>query len=192
MNDTNQPPEGSFIDRLKESPRTVSALIIILIVAAAIYAFSGNEATPPTGTVGETGQQAEEVTPQPEVTSETGKPSPSPSVMMKKNEVLPEARKTDRAYVEVAQRGEGVTHLARRAASQWLQENKADFEVTAAHKVYIEDYIRKNVGSKKGLALGEQQEIPFDVVKDAVAKAKDLSPNQLKNLQKYAQRANLT
>src|SRR3989344_3352994 len=40
----NTTEDESLFDRIKESPRTVSALIIILIVAAAIYAFSGNEA----------------------------------------------------------------------------------------------------------------------------------------------------
>ncbi len=39
--DTNE--SGNWLDRIKQSPRTVSALIIILIVAAAIYAFSGNK-----------------------------------------------------------------------------------------------------------------------------------------------------
>jgi hypothetical protein len=43
MANGNLEEEGGFIQRVKESPRTVSALIIILIVAAAIYAFSGEE-----------------------------------------------------------------------------------------------------------------------------------------------------
>jgi hypothetical protein len=45
-NDNN----SNFIDRLKESPRTVSALIVILIVAAAIYAFSGDQSPSQTDT----------------------------------------------------------------------------------------------------------------------------------------------
>ena len=42
MADDFEDDNGGILKRLKESPRTVSALIIILIVAAAIYAFSGD------------------------------------------------------------------------------------------------------------------------------------------------------
>lgn len=170
----NTPPDEGLWRRIKESPRTVSALIIILIVAAAIYAFSGPRETP-----------NEAVTPTP--TEVPGSPAGRPvQVTPKATEVTPllEARRTETAFVEVAQRGEGVTHLARRAAERWLQENQAGYGVTAEHKIYIEDYIKDQIG-RKGLQLGAEQEISYKLVAGAVAAAKELNEKQLKNLSKY-------
>ncbi len=176
----NTPQDEGLLQRIKESPRTVSALIIILIVAAAIYAFSGPRETP-----------NEAVTPTPTELATPGSGSPTPesptaSITQKVAEAtpLPEARRTDTAFVEVAQRGEGVTHLARRAAARWLQENQAGYEVTAEHKIYIEDYIKDQI-SRKGLRLGAEQEISYKLIADAVAAAKELNEKQLKNLSKY-------
>lgn len=170
------------MDRIKESPRTVSALIIILIVAAAIYAFSGPKQ--PTGSPA-TGSD----TPEPTstlvatTTPATGTTAPSPS-RRPASTPLPPASRTDSAYVEVAQRGNGVTHLARRATDRWLSENKAGYDVTKEHRIYIEDYIKDRLG-RKPLQLGQTQAIPFDLIKDAVASAQKLSPQQLKHLSQY-------
>lgn len=177
----NTPQDEGLLQRIKESPRTVSALIIILIVAAAIYAFSGPQ---------EEGNPAPSETPQASAVGQVSvSPVPgSPTVAATKVTVaptpLPEARRTDKAYVEVAQRGEGVTHLARRAAERWLEENQAGYDVTAEHKIYIEDYIKDQI-SRKGLQLGAEQEISYQLVADAVAAAKELNEKQLKNLSKY-------
>lgn len=184
--------EGSFIDRIKESPRTVSALIIILIVAAAIYAFSGDEAIAPTGETDQAAvptEQADssEETPAAEE-SDQGKAAPTAAVTKAqiKDEAakLPEPRKTDSAYVEVAQAGDGVTHLARRATTRWLAENQAGYDVTNEHRIFVEDYIKDRIGSR-GLSLGEEQEISFELVQEAVNAAKELNENQLRNLTHY-------
>jgi hypothetical protein len=189
MNDTNEPASGNFMDRLRESPRTVSAVIIILIVAAAIYAFSGNpkQEQPPAGSLAENGTVTATTEPSPS-TEQSAQPSPKATAGKAVASPMPEARKTDKGYVEVAQKGEGVTKLARRAAAQYLAENKADYEVTKAHSVYIEDYIRKHSGANRHLSIGESHEISFDLIKEAVSSAKSLSPHQLQNLQKYVSR----
>lgn len=180
----NTPPDEGLLQRIKESPRTVSALIIILIVAAAIYAFSGPRETP---------DKAVTSTPTALATPGSGSPavlgSPTISAAPKVAEATPwpEARRTETAFVEVAQRSEGVTHLARRAAGRWLQENQAGYDVTAEHKIYIEDYIKDQIG-RKGLPLGAEQEISYKLVADAVAAAKELNEKQLKNLSKYTGR----
>lgn len=177
----NTPQDEGLLQRIKESPRTVSALIIILIVAAAIYAFSGPQ---------KEGNPAPSETPQDSAVGQVStSPVPgSPTVAATKVTVastpLPEARQTETAYVEVAQQGDGVTHLARRAADHWLQDNQAGYDVTAEHKIYIEDYIKDQIG-RKGLQLGAEQEISYQLIADAVAAAKELNEKQLKNLSKY-------
>lgn len=185
MEDTRGPDEGSLLDRIKESPRTVSALIIILIVAAAIYAFSGEETSQLAQTTEEAASTTEpaalesprEAQPQvaAEVTAET---------LEEEAADLPQAQRTDEGYVEVAQAGDGFTHLARRATTRWLTENQAGYAVTDEHRIYIEDYIQNRLGTRH-LALGEQHTVSFELVREAVAAAGDLNEQQLRNLSQY-------
>lgn len=195
MNDTNDTDDSGFLQRMKDSPRTVSALIIILIVAAAIYAFSDrqpqqnednnnqetavtDETSTPEGTTA-SGESTTSPTDQPTSTAATtAKPEATP---------LPEASRSDQGFTEVAQPGEGITHLARRASDRWLQENQAGYEVTAEHRVYIEDYIQNRIGTK-GLSIGETKAINYDLISEAVNSAKNLSATQLKSLSRYTQR----
>ena len=203
--------DGSLMDRIKESPRTVSALIIILIVAAAIYAFSGDDT-----------QQAEEITAEQaaaeqteeqegeamaegevagdedameegaeeesegameEITAATPQPVDTEE-LAEQSQSLPEATKTESAYVEVAAAGDGVTHLARRAATRHLSENAPEYSVTNEHRVYIEDYIKDRIGSGS-LSVGQEQSISFELIQEAVAAAGQLNANQLNNLTQY-------
>ncbi|PIT98051.1 MAG: hypothetical protein COT71_02835 [Candidatus Andersenbacteria bacterium CG10_big_fil_rev_8_21_14_0_10_54_11] len=191
MADEGQPQEG-FADRIKESPRTVSAIIIILIVAAAIYAFSGDQQQPGDSQQETAGQQATgELTP-----SDTASPAPADSSeadvmeggeIVEQNEetpAVPAAERTGQGYVEVAQAGDGITHLARRATTRWLSENQAGFTVTDEHRIYIEDYIQNRLGNQ-GLEVGEQMTISFDLISEAVSSAQQLSDSQLQHLSQY-------
>lgn len=182
MDDDNGLSGGGIWQRIKESPRTVSALIIILIVAAAIYAFSGEEATQPGiptgGKVALTDDEAEGIAEkEPQIAAGTNESGQTP-------EVIPEAKRTNEGYVEVAQVGDGYTHLARRATTRWLSENQANYAVTDEHRIYIEDYIQNRLGTR-GLELGESQTVSFDLITEAVAAAGELNEQQLKNLSKY-------
>lgn len=208
QDDQNQ--EGGFMQRVKESPRTVSALIIILIVAAAIYAFSGDqnqepgdlasndqaatteEQGEPTEEAGEETQEGEDAATEEGATTTPTQATPEPvdrETLAEENEALPEASKTDQGYVEVAAAGEGVTHLARKATTRYLSENNVDFDVTNEHRIYIEDYIKDRMGSN-GLSLGESQTISFDLLKEAVDSARNLTPAQLNNLSQYTSALN--
>ncbi len=197
MEDT--PNESSFWERLKESPRTVSALIIILIVAAAIYAFSGEKATPEErGEVEEQTAVTEEVIPaeeqdesQKEETeqvagevSETQQQEGERETTEQEKQGIAKAERTGQGYVEIAQAGDGYTHLARRATSRWLSENQPGFEVTDEHRIYIEDYIQNRMGTE-GLELGSSHTIPFDLITEAVDAASQLNEQQLNNLSQY-------
>lgn len=190
-------PEASFIERLRESPRTVSALIIILIVAAAIYAFSGEDGSKQKG--GDTGQGAVLATDFPTPDSQTGngaiddtnKNSQAAETVAGQTETnnvnqptVAEARRTERSFVEIAEAGNGVTHLARKATNRWLSENQTNYSITDEHRIFIEDYIKDNIGSR-GLSLGEEIEISFDLIAEAVEAAGQLNETQLKNLSQY-------
>lgn len=92
--------------------------------------------------------------------------------------------KTDTAVTVAASRGEGVTHLARRALKSYLESNSADFELKAEHKIYIEDYLMKKVGAKV-LQIGEEKQFSSDLIREALGKAKNLTDGRIQNLSKY-------
>lgn len=199
--------DGNFFQRLKESPRTVSALIIILIIAAAIYAFSGDENGQDNDDIAlqESTQESEQAV-DGEATEEgvesddaMATSSPSASDAMEANSTptpvaMDELKKTvegesavekaESGYAVVAVKGDGLTHLARRAAAQYLTENTADFTVTNEHRIYIEDYIKDHM-TRKPVSIGQQETISFDLIREAVEHAGTLTDSQLHNLTKY-------
>lgn len=207
MADSNTTQDNGFLQKMKESPRTISAIIIILIVAAAIYAFSDqpqpeqarevpNQEESQEAVATEEGNEepADEqasaenpaTTPTPASTEATATPGTAvtPEELNTAAEALPESQKTDQGYEEVAQAGDGLTHIARRATTRWLSENSSAYAVTNEHRIYIEDYIQKKLGSKR-LGVGDQQLISFDLVKEAVDHAQSLNSSQLQNLSQY-------
>jgi len=98
-----------------------------------------------------------------------------------------EPNSASEAITQEAQTGEGITHLARRAVSQYAQNNS--LTLSPEQRVYAEDYAQKAIGSH-GLAPGVKLSFPQDLLKDAVSGAQALSVAQVKNLHAYAQRVN--
>ncbi len=92
----------------------------------------------------------------------------------------------EKNYVEVAEKGEGITHLVRKALKEYLSGNSQDFEVTPEHKIYIEDYMAKKIGDN-WLSLGENLEISGNLLDEAITRSESLSPEQLENLTQYSQ-----
>lgn len=101
------------------------------------------------------------------------------------DEQVPEKTEAKK-YIETAQKGEGITHLARRTLKKYLEDNPQSFNVTPEHKVYIEDELAKKMGGR-GLKLGETVEFSSDLIKEALQKAETLTPQQLENLTQYSQ-----
>lgn len=104
----------------------------------------------------------------------------------KEQQVQTPVEKTGEGYVAKADRGDGTTHLARKALKNYLNEN-ADPSLTKEHKIYIEDFLRKNV-SQGRLKVGDSRTFSDSLMKDAISKSKQLNERQLKNLQKYSAR----
>ncbi len=190
----------SWLDKIKESPRTVSALIIVLIVVAAVYAFSGDKQEIPDEGLGnaapeiaqvEDGQDVDKLAENNAGINGDGAVDTKPDLEVVTQEQLsesatqlPEVSRTEASFVEVAQAGDGITHLARRAATRWLSENQTGYEVTNEHRIYIEDYIQNQIGTQ-GLAIGEQVSVSYDLIQEAVAAAGQLNGTQLQNLTQY-------
>ena len=174
---------GGIIERLRNSPRTVSTIIVILIIAGAIFAFSDRGTRPspsPGGAATPTGEQATATPEEPEATA-----SPEAATETPSEAPLPQPSETAEVYTEVAEQGNGVTHLARKAAARYVQANPPDFEVTNEHRIFIEDYLKDRTG-RSPLALGATQTFSKDLVREAVEASKNLTDAQLKNLQKYS------
>lgn len=102
--------------------------------------------------------------------------------------ITPElSRETENSFVEQAESGNGTTHLARRALAHYLEKN-TDSSLTAEHKVYIEDYLRKNIAHQGALASGSSIDFSKSLITGAIEKSKTLNDHQLQNLKKYSAR----
>lgn len=91
------------------------------------------------------------------------------------------------ALTETAQRGDGVTHLARRALASYLKDSPR--ELTNEHKIYIEDFLKDRTGSRP-LEIGEQISFSEDLLNEAISASLELSPNQLQNLEQFSVQVN--
>ncbi len=88
-------------------------------------------------------------------------------------------------YKVTAVKGDGITHLARKALDKYLSENK-DEEITNLHKIYIEDYLQNRIGSKK-IEIGYEETFSKKLIEEAIVSSKELSQASLDNLKKYVQ-----
>lgn len=87
-------------------------------------------------------------------------------------------------YEETAQKGEGITHLARRAMNKYLKETNREENLTKEHKVYIEDYLQNKRG-ERWLVLGEKMSFSGQEIEEAIQKSLKLSQDQLENLKQF-------
>jgi hypothetical protein len=95
------------------------------------------------------------------------------------------SEETGEAFVETAVAGDSLTTLSRKALKNYLEKNQ-DSSLTPEHKIYIEDYLRRNVGFTGQVNVGTQVSFSKNLIKDAIEKSKTLNENQLNNLNKYA------
>ncbi len=96
-----------------------------------------------------------------------------------------ETKETENSFIESAAPGDGLTNLARKALAHYLEKNP-DSSLTPEHKIYIEDYLRKNVNYHGRIYTGTTVEFSKSLIKNAIDASKNLNDAQLKNLHKYA------
>jgi len=188
--------EGSTIGQwLKDNMRIIVSILIVVAIAGGVYSFSKRSEAPTqkskTASVetkkdsSNSGDNSKEIA----LEDKTNETAPAEAATANKAEKVSSAstsQETESSFVETAGKGDGTTHLARRALANYLEKN-SDSSLTAEHKIYIEDYLRKQAGKKK-VGIGTSVEFSKDNIQKAIEKSKGLSEKQLKNLHKYAVR----
>jgi len=92
--------------------------------------------------------------------------------------------KQEGSIVVSAGNGDGMTHLARRATTEYMTANSIDY-LSGAQRVYIEDYLQKAVPATR-VYPGTSASFANDSIKEAIQKAQDLSEAELAALAHYA------
>lgn len=95
------------------------------------------------------------------------------------------AQKKDGVVTVTAVSGDSVTTLARKAAAQYIGQNNIT-NLTPAHKIYIEDYVRRTQ-STRTIHPGTSLEFSDATIAEAITKAQGLNSIQLDHLNTYAQ-----
>ncbi len=98
-------------------------------------------------------------------------------------EVVEEEEQQPTVFKMVTQSGEGLTHLARRALGEYLQVREV--EITAEHKIYIEDFVQKRL-DYSNLHPGDEISISADLIEQGISQALELQDYELENLKQYS------
>ena len=194
---TNEEQKGDKIEEVKkwlqENLRIVVSIVIVAIIAGGIYSYSKRVESPAATDEAAATEQTKEDNNSVEVSNKDEQGAKDQKVTTPTKEqpaTKAESKETESAFVETAGKGDGTTVLARRALANYLEKN-ADSALTKEHKIYIEDYLRKNVPTKH-VGIGSSVEFSKDLIQKALSASKNLNEKQLKHLEKYSARvANL-
>ncbi|MEA3323154.1 MAG: hypothetical protein U9Q12_02935, partial [Patescibacteria group bacterium] len=96
-----------------------------------------------------------------------------------------QTQQKDGVIIVVAIPGDSTTTLARKAAADYISGNNIS-GLTPAHKIYIEDYMRKAKGTQN-IYPGTELAFSNDLINSAIEKSRALTDTQLQNLDRYAQ-----
>lgn len=175
----------------QDNLRIIISVVIVIFIAGGIYSYSKRGESPivTDSSVEQnisSDQTSKDISKPADVTTDKKATAANDT---KKTEVSSAATstETESSFVETAGKGDGSTVLARRALANYLEKNP-DSTLTKEHKIYAEDYLRKNVAKKGGVRVGTSLEFSKDLVQKAIAQSKTLNERQLKNLQKYSAR----
>lgn len=170
---------------LQDNLRIIVSIIIVVAIAGGVYSYSKRNqvATDKSDQVATQQASNEKVS-----ANEEGVVSTQKEDQQKSQQVsTATSQETEGSFIETAGKGDGQTRLARRALANYLEKNP-DSGLTAEHKIYIEDYLRKNSGFKGSVHVGTSMEFSKDLVTKAIGSSKSLNDKQLQNLHKYAVR----
>jgi len=177
---------------IQDNLRIIISVLIVVVIAGGIYSYSkrtqaptvSEDTTATSETTTDNGDKTADQATDPDKTQATA----SSSTAKDKTSAIAAntSQETETSFVETAVAGDGMTKLARKSLANYLEKNP-DSALSAEHKIYIEDYLRKNVKQQK-VSVGTSVEFSKDLVKTAIEKSKTLSPQQLQNLHKYAVR----
>lgn len=172
---------------VQENLRVIVSIFIVAAIALGIYSYSqrtAEDTLKDTDTAALTDEVLDEMTDEATTGTDVKNTDTTTEPVIRPAET---SQETASSFVETAIRGDGSTHLARAALMHYL-EKTPDSSLTGAHKVYIEDYLRKQVSGSKHLAPGQSLEFSKDMIRQAIDQSKSLTDGQLKHLSKYAER----
>lgn len=89
---------------------------------------------------------------------------------------------------KTAKTGEGITHLARYAIRDYLENTGKS--LSAEQKIYAEDYIQNRMGSEM-LEIGDSLSFSNELLNEAVTSAEGLEDWQIENLKQYSANVSL-
>lgn len=167
----------------QDNLRIIISIIIVIFIAGGIYSYSKREA------VNVVAEDESAIAEEDSSAVSEDDQSQAKNIADSKATVSSEdiSKETENSFIETAVKGDGLTVLARKAAANYLEKNP-DSALTKEHKIYIEDYLRKNVGHKGGVRVGTSVEFSKDLIQKAISQSKNLNEKQLQNLQKYSAR----
>ncbi len=172
----------------KEHGQTITLVVIgLLIIAGISYLYSNYQKPSPISSFDKLSekQQKEGMVKPEQIKIEEG------ATQQAGNSTVSAANKAEVVNAENAKitvkanKGAGVTHLAREALKKYLETNpELAQNLTPEHKIYIEDYLKDKTGS---FPLKIDQELSFgqDLFKEAIDSSQKLSDKQLQNLHQY-------
>ena len=214
-NSSEEKQEGSFSNWLQENLRIIISIVIVILIAGGIYSYSKRTEAPMATNTGEqkiaeegltlegepgsekesavVTEGAEAIQGEKPATEKTPAAEKSPTedkvTTQEKGQAssVATSQETEQSFIETAGKGDGSTHLARKALANYLEKNP-DSNLSAEHKIYIEDYLRKRVQRPSHINTGTSIEFSKNMIQDSIAKAKTLNESQLNNLKRYSAR----
>lgn len=175
---------------IQENLRVIVSVFIVAAIALGIYSYSDRSLPSDESMTAEEAIVSSETTGSEESEMEMEEPTMTETeTKAEPTTIAPTetSRETAGSFVETASQGDGLTHLARKATANYLEKNP-DSSLTAEHKIYIEDYLRKAVSHEGGVKIGTSVEFQKDLIGQAITQSKTLSERQLKNLEQYSSR----
>jgi len=174
---------GQMKQWLQDNLRIIVSIIIVVAIAGGIYSYSKRTEDPVREEISEESILSEEIQEDSSTTEVTAVTAATETIEVSST---PQSQETEGSFVVMAAKGNGTTHLARKALTDYLEKNP-DGSLTPEHKIYIEDYLRKVVGPKS-VEIGTSVEFSKELIQNAITEAKSLNERQVQNLHKYAVR----
>ena len=180
--------QGRVKGWLQDNMRIIISILVVALIAGGIYSYSKRTEAPQISESGVTATDEQNSSDETVATADENVTDQNAAEGQEEN-VAPVAtsQETQDSFIETAANGDSQTTLARKALADFLEKNP-DSALTAEHKIYIEDYLRKNSGYNGRVFVGTSVEFSKDLIKDAISKSKNLDEKQLQNLHKYVVR----
>ena len=168
---------------LQDNLRVIISILIVVAIAGGIYSYSKRSENSMITKEVATEQSADSENL--EITTDKVAETATKDDMKVTEKVT--SQETENSFIETAKAGDGTTVLARRALANYLEKNQ-DATLSPEHKIYIEDYLRKNISHRGVVKIGASVEFSKELIQESIGRSKTLNEKQLQNLHKYAVR----